>query len=182
VNGLIFIEIGKYAQSRLGPQAWSEAMRVAGVPSRVYYRVADYPDEEALALLSALSAALQEPVQAVLESLGEFIVPDLVRMSRYWIKPQWKTLDLIEHTEETIHETLRKEGSQTDPPRLRCRRTGPQEVVLSYDSPRRMCSLAKGIIAGLAKHYGETVTITEPSCMLKGAASCELIIKKEGGP
>jgi len=182
VNGVIFIEIGKFAQSRLGPQAWAKAMQAAGVPPRVYYRVADYPDDEALALLSALSAALQEPVQEVLESLGEFIVPDLLRMSRYWVKPHWRTLELIEHTEETIHETLRQEGSQTNPPRLRTRRTGPHEVVVSYDSPRRMCSLAKGIIAGLAKHYGESVTIAEPSCMLKGAASCELIIQKEEQP
>jgi predicted hydrocarbon binding protein len=177
LNGIIFIEIGKFAQSRLGPQAWLEAVRAAGIPSRIYYRVADYPDEEALALLSALSAALQEPVQAVLESLGEFIVPDLLKMSRYWIKPQWRTLDLIEHTEQTIHETLRQEGSQTDPPRLRCRRTGPQEVVVTYDSPRRMCSLAKGIIAGVARHYGETITITEPHCMHRGDASCELIVR-----
>jgi predicted hydrocarbon binding protein len=177
MNGIIFIEIGKFAQSRLGPQAWQEAVRAAGVSTRVYYRVADYPDEEALALLSALSAALQEPVQAVLENLGEFIVPDLLKMSRYWIQPQWKTLDVIEHTEETIHETLRQEGSQTNPPRLRCRRAGPQEVVVTYDSPRRMCSLAKGIIAGLAKHYGETITITEPSCMHRGDASCELIVR-----
>jgi hypothetical protein len=168
MNGVIFIEIGKFAQSRLGAQVWGDAMRAAGIPSRIYYRVADYPDEEALALLSAWSAALQEPVQAVLESLGEFIVPDLIKMARYWIKPQWKTLDLIEHTEQTIHETLRQEGSQTNPPRLRARRTGPQEVVVTYDSPRRMCFLAKGIIAGMAKHYGETITITE------------LIIKKEG--
>lgn len=44
------------------------------------------------------------------------------------IKPQWKTLDLIASTEETIHETLRAEGSRTDPPRLRCERTAPDEV------------------------------------------------------
>jgi hypothetical protein len=176
LNGIIFIEIGKFAQSRLGPQGWAKAIQAAGIPSRVYYRVAEYPDEEAFALVSALSAALHEPVPAVLEGLGEFIVPDLVRMSRYWVKPQWKTLDLIEHTEETIHETLRQEGSQTNPPRLRTRRTGAREVVVSYDSPRRMCFLAKGIIAGLAKHYGESVTLTEPSCMHRGDASCELII------
>jgi predicted hydrocarbon binding protein len=176
VNGIVFIEIGKFAQSRLGAQIWADALRAAGIPSRIYYRVADYPDDEALALLSILSATLQEPLQAVLQSLGEFIAPDLMRMARYWIKPHWKTLDLIEHTEETIHETLRQEGSPTNPPRLRCRRTGPREVVVIYDSPRRLCSLAKGIIAGVARHYGETVNIAEPSCMLKGAAKCELII------
>lgn len=177
MNGIVFIEIGKFAQARLGAQVWGDALRAAGIQSRIYYRVADYPDEEALALLTVLSASLQEPMQAVLERLGEFIVPDLMRMSRYWIKPQWKTLDLIEHTEETIHKTLRQEGSQTNPPRLRCRRSGPQEVVVIYDSPRRMCSLAKGIIAGVAAHYGEAVTISEPTCMLKGAANCELIVR-----
>jgi hypothetical protein len=67
MNGVVFIEIGKFAQSRRGPQAWAKAMQAAGIPRRTYYRVAEYPDDEALALLSALSAALQEPVQEVLE-------------------------------------------------------------------------------------------------------------------
>jgi hypothetical protein len=176
MNGIVFIEIGKFAQSRLGDQAWREVVRLAGVPSRIYYRVADYPDEEAFALLSALSAAMEEPISAVLESLGEFIVPDLMKMSRYWIKPDWKTLDLIANTEETIHEMLRSEGSQTNPPRLQCRRAGPDQVVVTYTSPRKLCALAKGIIIGVGKHYGERVTIAEPTCMLKDAAACQLIV------
>lgn len=151
--------------------------RLAGVPSRIYYRVADYPDEEAVALLSALAAALNEPLGAVLEDLGEFIAPDLLRMARYWIRPEWKTLDLIANTEATIHETLRAEGSRTDPPRLRCERTTPDEVLVTYDSARRLCRLARGIVRGVAAHYAEQVSILEPSCMLKGDAECRLIVK-----
>lgn len=152
-------------------------MRLAGVPSRIYYRVADYPDAEAVALVAALAGAVNEPAEVVLESLGEFITPDLLRMARYWIPPEWKTLDLIEHTEATIHETLRAEGSRTDPPRLRAERIAPDEVAVIYDSPRRLCQLARGIIRGVAAHYGEQVTIAEPACMLKGAAACELVVK-----
>ena len=152
-------------------------VRLAGVPSRVYYRVADYPDEEAATLLSALASALSEPPGTVLEDLGEFITPDLLRMARYWIKPEWKTLDLIANTEATIHETLRAEGSQTNPPRLHCERTARDEVVVTYDSPRRLCSLARGIVKGVARHYGEQVAITERSCMLRGDAACRLIVK-----
>ena len=172
----MFIEIGKFAQSRLGGQGWREVVRSAGVPSRIYYRVADYPDQEAFALLSALSAATGEPLAVTLEELGEFIVPDLLKMSSYWVKPDWKTLDLIANTEKTIHEMLRNEGSQTNPPRLQCQRAGPEEVVVIYDSPRKMCALAKGIILGVSKHYGESVIITEPTCMLKGGAACRLIV------
>jgi predicted hydrocarbon binding protein len=148
------------------------------VPKRLYFRVADYPDEEAFALLGALSLALDEPVGTVLERFGEFIVPDLLRMSHFWIQPDWKTLDLILNTEHTIHETLRQEGSSTDPPRLQCRRTSADEVTISYASPRRMCSLARGIIRGLAAHYGEAVSIDEPACMLKGAPACELVVRR----
>jgi hypothetical protein len=176
MNGIVFVEIGKFAQSRIGEQAWREVVRLSGVPSRIYYRVADYPDEEAFALLSTLSAAMKEPLALVLESLGEFIVPDLMKMSRYWIKPDWKTLDLIASAEETIHAMLRSDGSQTNPPRLHCWRSSPQEVVVTYDSPRKMCALAKGIIVGIGKHYGERVTIAEPTCMLKGGGACQLIV------
>jgi hypothetical protein len=105
LNGTVFIEIGKFAQSRIGEQSWRDVLKRAAIPERVYYRVADYPDAEASAQLAALASALHEPLGDVIESLGEFIAPDLLRMARYWIEPQWKTLDLIANTELTIHET-----------------------------------------------------------------------------
>jgi predicted hydrocarbon binding protein len=178
VNGTIYLEIAKFAQSHIGEQAWQEVIRQAGVPKRLYYRVAEYPDEEAFALLGALSLALGESVAEVLEGFGEFLVPDLMRMARYWIRPEWKTLDVIVNTEQTIHEALRSEGSSTDPPRLRARRTSDDEVVVTYASPRRLCNLARGIIRGLAAHYGEAVSIDEPACMLKGASACELVVRR----
>jgi predicted hydrocarbon binding protein len=177
LNGTVFIEIGKFAQSRIGEQSWRDVLKRAAIPERVYYRVADYPDAEASAQLAALASALHEPLGDVIESLGEFIAPDLLRMARYWIEPQWKTLDLIANTELTIHETLRAEGSRTDPPRLRCERIAPDEVVVTYDSPRRLCALARGIVKGVAKHYAEEVNIVEPNCMLKGDPACRLIVR-----
>jgi predicted hydrocarbon binding protein len=179
VNGVVYIEIVKYAESLIGEQGWQAVVRQAGVPLRRYFRVADYPDAEAFALLGALSRQLERPVSEVLEGLGEFIVPDLMKMARLWIPPQWKTLDVVADTEQTIHEMLRQEGSNvTNPPRLRCRRNGSAEVVVTYDSSRRMCSLAVGIVRGLARHYGEQVSIDEPACMLKGAPACELVVRK----
>jgi hypothetical protein len=84
LNGVIYIEIARFAQSLIGEQGWEGVIRQAGLPVRRYYRVADYPDEEAFALLWALSMQLQRPVPDLLEGLGEFIVPDLVKMARNW--------------------------------------------------------------------------------------------------
>ncbi len=177
MNGVPFQEIGYFVRSRLGAHAWEGLKRAVCPPGRVYYRVADYPDEEAMALVAALADLLHEPPGAVLRQLGEFIAPALVVMAHYWIPNEWRTLDLIVNTETTIHETLRHVGSRTDPPRLRTRRTGPGVVEVLYDSPRRLCDLAKGIIVGLGKHYGEEVTVTESACMLRGAPACLLTVE-----
>jgi predicted hydrocarbon binding protein len=48
-------------------------------------------------------------------------------------------------------------------------------VIITYASPRRLCALAKGIMAGVARHYKENLTIAETTCMHAGAAACTLV-------
>lgn len=176
MNGIIPIEIRKFVETRLGKHVWSEIVSSAQAPPRVYVPVADYPDQEVIALLSAVAARTGDSLPALLESLGEFIVPDLIGMVPTLISPGWKTLDVIANTEDAIHEVLRQAGTNTNPPALECRRAGSREVVITYVSPRKMCPLAKGIVQGIAKYFGEQATITEPSCMLRGDAACQLHI------
>jgi predicted hydrocarbon binding protein len=176
VNGLIFIEVGKFAQARLGAAAWQRLARSAGVGHRVYVPVANYPDEELVGLLNVLSAETGEPVRALLEALGEFIVPDLMSLAQSVIQPAWKTLDLIANTEGAIHEVIRHTGSHSHPPHLRCRRLAENEVVVHYSSPRKLCPLARGIVKGVAAHYGETVSLAESSCMLRGDSACQIVV------
>ncbi len=176
MNGIILIEIQRFVNARLGHQDWHEFLRLAGVQPKVYEPRTDYPDQEALALLTTLGGKTGESVSAILEALGEFIVPDLMTMSKSFINPDWKTIDLIANTEATIHEALRRAGTSTNPPMLKCEKTSPQEVIVTYTSPRKMCFLAKGIAKGVAKHYQERISIREPTCMLKGGATCQLII------
>ena len=43
-----------------------------------------------------------------------------------------------------------------------------------------MCGVAKGIVRGLARHFGEQVELTELECMHNGAPSCKLRVTVEG--
>lgn len=49
-----------------------------------------------------------------------------------------------------------------------------QTLTLGYRSPRKLCDLAHGFVEGVAAHYGETVTFSQPACMHDGAPSCQL--------
>jgi len=85
----------------------SGLLKEAGLGQRNYDAFETYPDEEAGRLVATASRITGANAPAILEDFGEFIAPDLLEM--YWalVKPEWKTLDVIEHTEEAIHEVVR---------------------------------------------------------------------------
>jgi hypothetical protein len=130
MQAILFAELKKYAEARLGADAWRPLLREAGVSRHVYVPGQDYPDAEAGAIVAAASKKTGLEPDAVLQDFGEFIAPDLVRLYRHLIGPKWKTLDLIEHTEETIHKAVRRDHPAASPPLLRCVRKAPDEVII----------------------------------------------------
>jgi predicted hydrocarbon binding protein len=182
MHGIIFSELKQYVVSRLGAAAWGTLLEKAGMPGRVFMPGQEYPDADAVALVSTASAIIGEPAQGILEDFGEFIAPALMEMYGSLIPKEWRTLDVIEHTEETIHTVVRRRNPGAHPPELRCQRLDPDEVVVVYSSPRKMCAVAKGIARGMARHFKETVTVSERSCMLAGARECRISVQRQPSP
>jgi hypothetical protein len=177
VHGTIFLELKRFVVARLGASAWPELLKRAGFADRLYLATETYPDAEAVGLVKTACEITGKPASALLEEFGRFIAAGLIASHRTLIKPHWKTLDLLEQTEAVIHTSVRALNKSATPPRLRTERTGPREVVITYDSPRRLCALAKGIALGVADHYKERLAVDEPSCMHKGALACRLVFR-----
>jgi hypothetical protein len=178
MHGVIHLALRKYIESTRGTPAWLDILERAGVSTALpYVRVGHYPDEELVAIVAAAAAATGVDAQVVLEEFGAFIAPDLMVMYPRLIRPEWRTLDLLCHTEEMIHQIVRQQNPGTYPAIINCARTSGTEVRLTYASPRRLCSLARGIIRGVAKHYGETVTVDERACARRGDEACVLVVR-----
>lgn len=177
MHGLILTELKRFSEAEHGNGTWTQLLHEAGLADRTYLATETYPDAEVLALVGATARHQGADVQTVLEQFGEFIAPTLMTVYKPFIKPEWKTLDVIEHTENNIHRAVRLRDPLAVPPRLKVRRVSPSEVVVIYDSERKMCALARGIARGVAIHYGEQIEITDLTCMLKGKPSCTIAIK-----
>lgn len=178
MHGVIFSELRKYVLQRHGgEETWKSLLRDAGLGRRMYLPIGEYPDEEAVALVSAASAATGVPAREVLEDFGAFIAPDLLGMYRSLVRPEWRTLDFLENTEDTIHRVVRLKDADAKPPEIRCERIAADEAVIHYTSARRLCGVAVGIIRGVATHYGEPVQIDEPRCMHRGDPACEIRVR-----
>ena len=184
MHGLIFFYIRKFAESLpkgLAPAAGPGTGQTSVVRQAGHYLPSgSYPDADAVALLQAVADATGEPLGGTVTRFGEFLAPHLVKVAGPLVNPAWRTLDLVEHTEQLIHAMVRVEKPGAEPPVLEAVRIGPDELHLVYSSRRRLCLLAAGLVRGLARHFGETVEIDEPGCMLRGDPFCSFVIRVAG--
>ena len=177
MHGVILNELKGFVDAAFGDGGWKALLGQARLGGRIYLAIEEYPDAEALALVGAASKLSGKPVGDLLEAFGEYLVPGLLKMYGSLVQQGWDTLDIIEHTEETVHRVVRMRNRGARPPYLKCERKGLHELLVVYDSERKMCRLGLGIIRGIAKKRGEKVAVTETQCMLDGAPNCRLSIK-----
>jgi predicted hydrocarbon binding protein len=174
MHGLIFLQLQKFAQKQVGPQAWELLLREANLRLQSYSPARAYPDADLVALVRAAGRVVGKSEAAVVEAFGEFIAPELLRLHGRLLKPEWKTLDVIENTEPLIHAAVRVGNPGAQPPVLDVVRTSAEELQLIYTSERKLCQLAKGILAGIARHFGESIAVSEEACMHNGDPFCAL--------
>ena len=179
MHGLIHLELQKFVEERFGAHTWSTLLHRAGLDAEIYTPLRSYPDEQILALVGEAEKLSGKSATALLEAFGEFLVPSYLSLYGNLLKAEWRTLDVLEHTEETIHRVVRMKHDGAAPPRLRAKRTRPDEVVMTYDSPRRLCAVARGIARGVAKKFKEMITIEDKRCMHRGDAACVIVFRKE---
>lgn len=177
MHGMVLVELRRFVDKKFGGDTWKKLQQESGVGPKMYMAMDTYPDQEATALVTTASRMTGKSVASLLEDFGEHLAPSLIGMYPMLIKPQWKTLDLLEHVEETIHKIVRRDNPGAHPPQLTCTRLSPNEVAIIYNSARRMCGLAKGLVKGVARHYGEEITVEELTCMLRGGAQCKISVK-----
>jgi predicted Ser/Thr protein kinase len=177
MHGLIFSLLQRFARETGGMSLWKQLLQEANLGGKSYSPMSVYPDEDTIAIVEAAARFMHKPPGTVLEEFGQFIAPELIRLYGRLIKPEWKTFDVIENTEELIHSAVRVGNPGAKPPVLHCTWTGADDLYILYSSERKLCHLAKGIVKGLAQLYGEDIIVTEDACMLKGAPLCALHLR-----
>ena len=155
MHGTIFSLLKRYVQTQYDHSTWLKLVEAAGLTSADFSHKEVYPDEHLYAIVGQAAEATGIPASELHEKFGEYLVPDLMYMYQKYLKPEWRTLEMLEHTEHTMHYQVRKEHPENSPPVLQVQRLNDQEVLINYVSPRRMGGLAVGIVRGLATYFDE---------------------------
>ncbi|UPV73433.1 heme NO-binding domain-containing protein [Halorussus limi] len=179
MHGIVLKGLKDFVTAEYDREAWRAIQDEAGLGGKVYVPVTEYEDADALNLVDAAAEATGEDPPDLLDAFGRFLVPPLVETYGVHVEEDWTGLELIANVETYIHEALRgKQLSTYTPPALSAEWVGDETVKVTYASERELCSLAKGLLAGVGDYYDEQVEVTEPTCMHEGDDRCELVVTR----
>ncbi len=159
MHGSIYVLLKKFVEQSFDTATWETLLADVGLPGQQWDAATNYGDEAIGALVQAAASRLQLTPADVLQTFGEYIVPDIMATFGRYADPSWRTFDTIANTERALHYGARTDFPGIQPPVLNVTIQNANQLTIDYYSKRRMAALAVGIIKGIAKYHGEADAI-----------------------
>jgi hypothetical protein len=180
MHGTIFTLLKRYVQTQYDHSTWVKLTELAGLEKADFDSKSVYPDAHMYALVGHAAEQTGIPANELHEKFGEYLVPDLLYMYQKLLRPEWKTLEMLEHTEAVMHTHVRREHAENSPPVLDVKRINENEVIIDYVSPRRMGGLAVGIVRGLAVYFDEADRIDVQPTTSEDGERVQIRVRRTG--
>jgi hypothetical protein len=175
--GSVFVRFQMYMEDCHGRQSWKELLQEADLPTdKVYRSVRFYPDSEFDHLLAFALKKTGLDREVFLRQLGYHCGAYIIETYKMMVLPRWRTLDVVEKVGAKIYRSIQFVDINAPKSIFECERLSPEELVLRYDSPRKMCQYILGIIDAVAEHFGEKVIDFHEQCMNTDAQALECTI------
>lgn len=177
MKGIIFNVFNRLVEEKFGLETWDALIQETRPQSKgAYTSAGTYSDAELFAFVGALSKKTGMPVADLVKAFGEYTLHALARAHPIFfhhtsLKP------FLQSIHSVIHVEVRKLYPDAGLPEISYEDPSPDELVMRYRSPRKLCVLAEGLIQGAAQHFKESVSISHPQCMHRSDPECRLELR-----
>ena len=171
MKGIIFNLVEEVVTGSYGADTWDSLLEAAGLDGS-YTSLGSYPDDHLFRLVGAASAVLSVPPDEVVRLIGIEALGLLAARYPAFFEGHTSALSFLLTLNDIIHPEVRKLYPGADVPDFDFEASEDGVLVIGYRSKRQLCALAEGFIVGSARHYGERVEITQPSCLKRGDDNC----------
>lgn len=178
MKGIVFNLLQEAVTREYGEDTWDSLLDAAGLDG-AFTALGTYPDGDALKLVGVASNALDVTPEAVLRWFGKSAIPLLAKTYPQFFDEHKTTRPFLLTLNDIIHPEVRKLYPGADVPTFEFDTSSEDALSIGYHSARKMCSFAEGLIDGAADHYGQSVGIEQPECMLRGDERCLIVCSFE---
>lgn len=173
IKGLLFDIVREVVAELLGEDAWDQAVEAAGLEG-AYTSLGNYPDVELGELVAVVSATTGMSAAETLRTVGIHGYKHLVRRQPELVAGIDDLGGLLHSLNAVIHPEVRKLYPDSVVPSFDVEDVAPGRWLLTYESERRLCRLAEGLVVGGGQSLGADPQVTHTSCVDEGDASCVL--------
>lgn len=169
--------LSEMVEERFGVDMWDDLIDETNPASDGIYVASDlYPDEELLAYVGAISKKMETPANMLVHAFGEYMLGRFAK-----IHPEFFADHDIKSFLKSVHDVIHVEVKMLHPdallPKFDDIDSETDALTMLYRSPRGLCALAEGLIAGASLHFASPVTIAHPVCIHQDADHCRLELR-----
>ncbi|WP_423187752.1 heme NO-binding domain-containing protein [Alishewanella sp. d11] len=179
MKGMIFNVLEEMVIEKLGMAAWNTLLTEHAPPGRVYVSAKNYDDSELFALAAAVANTLNLPLADVVRAFGHYLFQGLAERHIDVVQRFANFNELVMGIHNVIHVEVNKLYVDPALPTIRCEQLSDTQIKMIYQSPRKLCLCAEGLLYGAAEYYQHTIHIQHDQCMHQGATHCELVIERQ---
>lgn len=177
MRGVIFTVLCDMLEEMRGLAFVNEVLEEANLESGgIYTAGGNYPPEEVDKIVDLLEIKFELPKEFILRSYGEFLLNALSQKFPHFFETDSLKQFLL-GVHDYIHVEVTKLYPQSDLPDIHYKDDETDSLIMIYQSERRMCFLAEGLIAGAATYFKQEYSLLHSTCMHRGDEHCTFEIK-----
>ena len=178
MKGVIFNLLEGFIADGWGAETYEDIMSRCPLHTKEpFIGPGTYPDADLLAIVGMTVEKLGLTVPEALHAFGKYSFSRLAVRFPTFMEGHDHPKAFLKTIDSVIHVEVRKLFKGAVTPRITFTDPGPDELVLHYESARRVCTLMTGLLEGCGDHFKTPLTWVETVCTSRGADACEFHVR-----
>ncbi len=178
MKGIVFTSLADMVEEHHGIELWEKVLKVSKVDSGgVYTSGKTYSDSELFSLVQVLQKELDVDTDDLIRSFGMYLFSVLVGRHPHFHEAEPTFIGFLKSIKDVIHVEVKKLYEQATVPRFTYENEHKDRLTMYYQSPRKLCMLAEGLIYAAADKYKVNIELSHLQCMHQGSHHCEFLVE-----
>ena len=180
MQGIIFTTLAEMIEEKFDLRTLQIILDKAQLEDDAFVSTSIYPDSSLVRIVESASEVSGIAVPDLVRSYGEYLFGHFVEMHEDMIIEAGNLKNFLLQIDSVIHVEVSKLYPGSSLPIFEYEDIDERHLVMIYKSPRKMCHLAEGLVAGAANYFNKKFVLKQTQCMHLGSDQCHLEISIEG--
>lgn len=180
MQGIVFTTLAEMIEEKFDIPTLQSILDKANLEDDAFVSTSIYPDSSLVRIVEAASEVSGITVPDLIKVYGEYLFGHFVKLHEAMILESDNLKDFLLRIDSVIHVEVSKLYPGSSLPIFDYEDIDENNLVMIYQSPRKMCYLAEGLVIGAAQYFNTPYKLKQTKCMHSGADHCRLEIQLNG--